>query len=129
MIPGTFIVKVANAIKPEYLIEEGSKSRYIVNLKCSTIKQMEKCLRMMGPKEIVPFHEVKSCFMSGAIWDNDIDDITRLPAKGEEIIATFEMVNDILRCTGLTLIPRKKLDKFDLDAYCNSRQLLKNLLK
>ena len=127
--PGTFVVKVANAIKPEYLIDEGSKSRYIVNLRASTIEGFQKCLLLMGNKEYIPFAVIKDCFLTGVIWDNEVDDITKLPAKGEDIIATFEEKEGKLMCTGLTMIPRKELDNFDLDAYCNSRKLLKNLIK
>lgn len=126
--PGTYIVKVANAVRPEYLIEEGGKSRYIVNLRCAPLVQLEECLKIMGTKEMISFDKVKHCFSSGALWDNEIDDIMRLPAKGEEIIATFEEKEGRLLCTGLTLIPRKQLQKFDLNAYCASRILLKNLL-
>ena len=127
--PGTYIVKVSNSVKPEYLLEDGSKSRYIVNLRASTIDKLQECVALMGRRDTVPFYEVKKCFLSGALWDNDIDDITRLPTKGEEIIATFEMKDDELLCTALTIIPRRQLSTFDLDAYCQSRKLIKQLLK
>lgn len=126
--PGTYVVKVANSVKPDYLIEDGSKSRYVVNLRASTIEKLEECVGLMGRRDSVPFWTVRHCFLSGALWDNDLDDITRLPTKGEEIIATFEMKDEELLCTALTLIPRKQLDTFDLDAYCQSRKLLKSLL-
>ncbi len=45
-----------------------------------------------------------------------------------EVIATFDYVDDILRCTSVTLIPRKELDKFDLDTVCENRSLFKSLL-
>ena len=126
--PGTYIVKVANAVKPEYLIEDGSKSRYIVNLRCAPLPLLEECVSIMGPRELIPFEQVKHCFSSGTLWENEIEDLMKLPAKGEEIIATFEMKEQRLLCTALTLIPRKKLSTFNLDAYCTSRQLLKKLI-
>jgi len=128
--PGTFVLKTANTVKPEYLYGDGAKSRYLVNLRAATIDGFERCLEIMGNNESVEMDKsVYNCFMSGSIWENDLPDITKLPNKGEEIIATFDYVDDILRCTALTLIPRRELDKFDLDAVCSSRKLFKNLLK
>lgn len=127
--PGTFMVKVANTVKPEYLYEDGSKSRFIVNLRCATLDGFEECLQLMGTNETVPFERVNKCFMSGALWESDIEDITVLPIKGEEVIATFDYVDEILRCTALTLVPRKELQDFDLNAHCKSRKLFLKLLK
>ena len=126
--PGTFIVKVTNTVKPEYLYDEGSKARYLVNLKVGTQKGFEACLSKMGNREIINFSEVKDCFLTGAIWDNDLDDIQKLPTKGEKVIATFDYVEDILKCISITLIPRKELQTFDLDALDASRKLFKSLL-
>jgi len=127
--PGTYVVKVANAVKPEYLIEDGSKSRYIVNLRCAPIEKLEECLSIFGKDQQVYFDEVKHCFSSGAIWDNELTDINLLPAKGEEVIATFEEKEDLgLVCVSLTLLPRKKLNNFSLLAYERSRQLLQTLI-
>ena len=127
--PGTHVVKVASSIKPEYLYGDGAKARYIVNLRVATTEGFEECLKIMGNYEMVEFKRVRGCFMSGAIWQNDLEDITRLPAKGEEVIAVFDYIDDILRCTSLTLIPREKLPAFRLESLCKSRQLFKQLLK
>lgn len=127
--PGTYVLQTANTTKPEYLIEDGSASRYIVNLRAATMEGFEMCLERMGSKEYAPFKNLRECFSSGALWDKDIDDITRLPIKGEEVIATFEEKDGKLQCTALTLIPRKELPNFDLDALDKSRNLFKNLLK
>jgi len=126
---GTYIVKVANTVKPNYLIEDGSKSRYIVNLRCATIEGFERCLEKMDNHELIPFEEVRDCFMNGTIWENDLDNVMQLPTKGEEVIITVEKIDDIYRCTSITLIPRKKLDKFDLDTMCKSRNLFRSLLE
>ena len=127
--PGTHVVKVAGSVKPDFIIEDGAKSRYLVNLRVSTIKGFEECLHIMGNRENVPFKDVRHNFMTGALWSNDVDDLERLPAKGESIIATFDYVDDVMRCVSLTLIPRRELNKFDLDAHCNSRGLFKSLLQ
>jgi hypothetical protein len=127
--PGTFMIKVSNTVKPEYLYEDGAKSRFIVNLRCATVEGFEDCLSLMKTNEVAPFDLVRDCFMSGAIWENDLDDLTKLPIKAEEVIATFDYVDDILRCVALTLIPRKELNNFDLDAHCRSRKLFLNLIR
>ena len=128
--PGTFVVKVTNTVKPQYIHGEGSKSRYIVNLRAATMDGFELCVDLMGNNEISEMtKEMYRCFMSGVIWENDLDDISKLPMKGEQVIASFDYIEDVLRCTAITLIPRKKLDGFDLDAVCSSRKLFKSLLE
>jgi hypothetical protein len=127
--PGAFIVQVANTTKPEYLIEDGSASRYLVNLRAATMEGFEKCLEAMGPREYILFSELYGCFATGAIWDKDLGDLTSLPVKGEEVIATFEMKDDQLMCTAITLIPRKALPEFNLDAMDKSRRLFTKLMK
>ena len=87
----------------------------------------QECLNILGNEEVIQFTRVRHCFTSGAIWANDVDDMTRLPTKGENIIATFDYVEGTLMCTALTLIPREKLETFDLDALDESRQLFKEL--
>lgn len=126
--PGTFVVKVANAVKPNYLIEDGSKSRYIVNLRCAPNNKFEECLEIFGRRDQIFFDDVRHCFSSGAIWDNELADIDLLPAKGEEILATFEEKEQGLLCVSLTLMPRRNLQHFDLSAYERSKQLLKALI-
>lgn len=127
--PGTFKVKVLSTVKPEYIYDEGSKARYIVNLRAATVEGFEKCLEIMDIDEWVPFVEVRGCFMSGVIWDNDLSDYESLPIKGEEVIVTFDYVEDVLRCTSLTLIPRKKLTTFKINDMCKNRRLFKEILK
>jgi hypothetical protein len=123
--PGTYIVKVANTVRPHYLIEDGSKSRYIVNLRVATKDNLLECLKVLGVNEAIPFDQVKQFFTSGTIWYNQLDDIEYLPTKGEAVIATF---NDKLQCESITLIPRKELTNFDLDAYNVVKNMYKNLL-
>ena len=127
--PGTYHVKVSNTVKPEFLYEDGNKSRYIVNLRIATPKNFENCLEILGSREYCDFSEVKHCFLAGAIWEKDLVDLTLLPTKGETVIATFDYVDDIMRCVSITLIPRKVLDNFDLEAYNQVKIMYKDLLK
>jgi hypothetical protein len=128
--PGTYKVKVFNTVKPDYLIEDGDKSRYIVNLKTAEIEDLKDCLEIMGHKEEVPFSMVSSKFKSGVIWENNLDDILDLPLKNEEVIANFDYNSyNELSCVSISLIPRTELETFDLNAYCNTRGLIEKLLK
>jgi hypothetical protein len=45
--------------------------------------------------------------MTGAIWEDQIATDADLPSKGEELIAVFGYVKDILMCTNIT-IPRRQ---------------------
>ena len=126
--PGIYKVKVANSVLPNHLYDEGAKARYLVNLRCTTEEGFETCLGIMGNLEIIPYEKIRSCFMSGVIWENNLDDLEKLPAKGEEVIATFEYVEDTLLCTAITLIPRKELPYFELDNFCKNRKLFLKLL-
>ena len=43
-----------------------------------------------------------------------------MPTKGERVIATFEYVDFVLRCTSITLIPRKEPKIFLSSLYLAS---------
>ena len=92
---GTYIVKCANTVRPQYLIHDGSKSRYIVNLRVATKEKLLEALSILGHRDECLFEEVKHCFICGTIWYNHLDDEELLPTKGENLIATF---NDNLQC-------------------------------
>lgn len=127
--PGTYIVNVASNVKSKYLIEDGDKSRYIVNLRVSTLDKLKEAVDILDHREECQFDEVKHCFLSGTIWENSLDETEKLPTKGENVIATFNYVEDKLLCTNVALIPRKRLNMFDYRAYSDSVQLFQKLLK
>jgi len=126
--PGTYHVKVSNTVKPEFLYEDGNKSRYIINLRIATKSGFEECLKIIGNDDYCDFSKVRQCFIAGVIWERDIVDLSLLPTKGESVIATFDYVDDVMRCISITLIPRKTLDNFDLEAYNQIKIMYKNLL-
>lgn len=110
------------------MIEDGSKSRYIVNLKVSTTQKLQNCVKSMGNNEIVSFNAVKKYFISGVIWENEVNELIDLPSKGEEVIATFDYLDDELVCKSINLIPRRTLKTFDLKAIDLTRRLYKKLI-
>ena len=123
--PGTYILKVAN-VSPLY--EDDGYPRYIVNFRAGLPQGFQDCLEIMGNREIVDYVNIRHCFLTGSIWQNKVDDVQDLPIKGEDVIASFDYVDDILQCQCVTLIPRKKPNKFDLNSMCTSRMLLQDLL-
>ncbi len=127
--PGTYMVKAAGRVTENQYIEDGSKSRYLVNLRAASIEQLEECLDIIGEDSTIAFKFVSQCFITGAIWEGDIQNKLDLPTKGEVLIASFDYVDGIMRCTSITLIPRRRLQTFDPDAYDKSRNLLKGLMK
>jgi len=127
--PGTFMVKVSSRVGQKQLIEDGSKSRYLVNLRVATVEQLESCLNLLSTEDEISFSEVRHCFITGVIWENDVNDLLELPTKGETVIATFDYVDEIIRCVSITLIPRRRLQQFDPEAYRKSKDLLKTLFK
>jgi hypothetical protein len=122
--PGTFLCKCATTVKPSYLINDGSKSRFIVNLRVASKEKLMEVLSILGHREECLFEEVKHCFCSGTLWFNQLEDIEFLPTKGETVIATF---NNKLQCESITLVPRKELSNFDLEAFTLSQKLLNNI--
>ena len=50
--------------------------------------------------------------MTGVIWEDQVHVDSDLPSKGEELIAVFDYVDEVLRCTNITLIPRRQPDLY-----------------
>ena len=113
--PGTFIVTVAADITPDSLYVKDSYPRYIVPLRVIRGDDLIKLVRILNDYKVVPFAAVRKYFMSGAIFEEDVDE-SELPVKGEKVIATFENKDNKLLCTHLKLIDRKDLDFVNVDA-------------
>jgi hypothetical protein len=75
----------------------------------------------------IPFAALKRFFMTAALFINDGIDPADLPVKGEEVIATFEYVDEKLLATHLSLIPREELDYLNVDAMDTMYELIKKL--
>ena len=122
--PGTFIVK---SVSRTY-IEDGSKSRYLLNLRAATIDALEHIVGVLGQRNECSFKELEGCFITGTLWANKVQEDIDLPAKGEKVIASYDYNEDgDIWCTGITLIPRRSLKTFNPDAFNTSKQLFKKL--
>lgn len=127
--PGTHFVKCNNKITKYNLYKKDNHPRYIVILKVIHRDNVQKCIDLFGSREEIPFNLIKPYLFTGVIWENQILDPLDLPNKNEELIATFNILDDEIKCTSLTLIPRKELSTIELDQLCKSRKLLNDLLK
>jgi hypothetical protein len=127
--PGTYFVKCNNKITEHNLYKEDEYPRYIVNLKVIHKDNVQKCLNLFGSREEIPFRLIKNYLLTGVIWENQVLSSLDLPNKNEEVIATFSIIGEEIKCSSITLIPRKELDTIQLDEVCKSRKLLNELLK
>ncbi|MCK5788680.1 MAG: hypothetical protein KAH32_06765 [Chlamydiia bacterium] len=108
--PCTVIVKCNSTLEPEKYIS-GEHARWLVNIKA--ISKYNLDLLKEGIKDMtLSYTDVGHLLMVGAIWHTQIVKVSELPVKGERLIATFDYVDDILRCTNITLIPRTEPELF-----------------
>jgi hypothetical protein len=90
--------------------------RYLIPLRVVTGEGLEKILSVLDKgSKIVPFDRVRKHFLTGALWDDDENELY-LPIKGERVAATFDYVDDRLLCTHIELLPREELDYVDVGA-------------
>jgi hypothetical protein len=126
--PCTARVRVSSKVTIKNLWDEGeANERYLVPLRVGI---QEKLIEAAEEIEngFVTYHDLQGCFVTGAIFTNSIDSLKELPVKGEEVLATFDYVDDILRCVSLTLLPRIKLKVFDPDGYNKTKSLFDKII-
>lgn len=124
--PGTHIVAVSNTVTDKQLVSD-NYPRYLVNLRVITLSNLELLVKFMCDKQSIFFKDVSKYFMTGALFKDDINK-EDLPVKGEKIVATFDYVNNVLRCTNIELISRKTLPKIDLKYFDTLKSKLFNIL-
>lgn len=125
---GTYEVTVANS--NNIYIEDGSKSRYLLNLRAGTLDNLIKATKILGSRQFCPFSEVQDCFLTGTVWENNLKEVKDLPIKGEKVLATFTEENpDEYLCTAIGLLPRENLELFDLLEYSKETKEFYNLLE
>lgn len=125
---GVYKVQVAGCSRQ--LFDEGlSTSRYLVHLRAGFLKNLKEAVQRLGNNESCSYNEVRDCFLIGAIWENKIDDLELLPAKGEYVLATIENKNRELICTNITLLPRQSLETFNYLEHCELAAEYERLIK
>jgi len=102
--PCTAIVKVAS--NPGKLYKEDGHNRWILNLRAVTRDNLDILVKIEDSPIEYTFKSISHLLLTGALWENQIVDMVDLPTKGENVIATFDFVGKVLRCTNITTIPR-----------------------
>ncbi len=125
--PGTFIVSVAYDITEENLYLKDEYPRYLVPLRVIRGDKLPQLIKLLKERN-QSFYNIKHYFLTGAIFDNDEFDPILLPAKGEQIIATFDEVDNKLQCTHIKLIDRNDLLYVNFDAIDDLYALAKKFL-
>jgi hypothetical protein len=127
--PGTYTVKVRHNVLNSHI--PGDNARYLVNLWASTIEDLDEVAREIGRDDDISYSALNGRFFTGALWETDYQNTSKLPIKGESVIAVFDL-NDsgVLRCTNVVPIPREKLGRFNISRTSSSESsLLQQLLE
>ena len=110
--PCTIIVQNMSIINYENLYRMDGSNRWILNIKAITEFNLTLIKSLLVKNITLTYADIGHLLMTGALWEDQIEEPEELPAKGENIIAVFDYVDDILRCTNITLIPRKKAELY-----------------
>lgn len=128
--PGTYLVSVACNITKDNYYDKDDYPRYILPLRVITPINLQKVVTFLEHVPTVPYDLVKDCFMTGALFINDNDYLTtELPFKGEQVMATFDYVDEVLRCTNIELLPREELEYINILDFGKFENSIINLLK
>jgi len=110
--PCTLIIQNNSIVDYTKLYKQDGANRWILNLKAITEFNLSLIKSLVDKKMTLAYKDIGHLLMTGALWEDQINKPEELPAKGENIIAVFDYVDEILRCTSVTLIPRKKADLY-----------------
>jgi hypothetical protein len=106
--PCTVIIKNNSTLDFFIKFEKDGHPRWILNIKAITQYNLDLLKQLVKEDNLLYYSDVSHLLMSAALWEEQVEMPIDLPAKGEDIIAVFGYVEDILRCTSITLIPRRK---------------------
>lgn len=123
--PCTAKVRVASDVN--YLTTDNNP-RYLVNLYVIEKNNIETLVNRVGDK-VVDFSYVRDLFISGSIFEDKIADKSELPIKNETILASFDYIDGILRCTHVSPMAREALPMVDLERLNLTQQLFADVMK
>jgi hypothetical protein len=106
--PCTIIVKNNSRVSLKDIYTGDGKPRWILSLKAITEPNLELIKGLCKSDTPLTYEDIGHLLMTGCIWEEQAMLESDLPCKGEEMIAVFDYVKNILRCTSITLIPRKQ---------------------
>jgi hypothetical protein len=105
--PCTMRIRNHTTLKWDNIYDGDGHSRWIVNLKAITAENLA-AVKLITEKSSLHYYDVSKYFLSGALWETQVQSSEELPIKGEEVGCVFDYVDGILRCTNLSIIPRKR---------------------
>lgn len=111
--PCTVIVQNNSSVKHDALYGGELNARWLLNLKAISEFNLKLIQALIKKNVTLTYRDIGHLFMTGALWEEQIDFPEELPVKGENVIAVFDYVDDIIMCKGITLIPRKKAKLFN----------------
>ena len=123
MVRVSYSVTEANIINDEH-------PRLLIPLRATTPAGLEKIVGILNNTPTVPFDTVRDCFLTGAIFLENID-LGNLPVKGDLILASFDYdeTSSKLICNGLSQLPREELEYVKADELLAFHAKMASLLK
>ena len=108
--PGVYMVRVSYSVTEANLIND-DYPRILVPLRVTTPEGLQTIIDLLNTSSVVPFDSVKHCFLTGAIFLENVD-LNNLPVKGDLILASFEYdeSSSKLICNNLSQLPREELE-------------------
>jgi len=131
--PCTIIVKNNTKLDFKKLYDEdGDNPRWLISIKAITKGNLNLLKQLSKENVRMTYQDMGHLLIKGAIWPEQANSPMELPVKGEEIIATFDYVEDVLRCTGITVIPRVQPDLYihsveTIDEINKLEDIIKNM--
>lgn len=108
--PCTIIVKNNSKVSVSDMYTTDGHNRWILNLMVISEFNLTLLKTLTSSNVKLSYRDVGHLLMTGVIWEDQVHLDSDLPSKGEELIAVFDYVEDVLRCTNITLIPRRQPD-------------------
>lgn len=105
--PCTLIIKNNSRLNYDAPYSYDDHTRWLLTLRAVTKENMELIESLLEGGKFISHASISHLLLVGALWEEQVDNSTKLPTKGESVIATFDYVDEVMRCTNITLIPRE----------------------
>jgi len=127
--PGVYMVRVGYTVTEKSLIND-DYPRYLIPLRVTTPDGLQAILDLLNASPVVPFDDVKSYFLYGAIFSEHVTE-TDLPVKGDLILASFDYDENSgkLMCVNLEQLPREELEFVKAEELLNFQAKMASLLE
>ena len=110
--PSTIFVRNNSRLDFNLLYTEDGNPRWLLNLKALTRENLNLIRALAKEPETIWYTDVGHLLITGALWRDQIKAVEYLPVKGEEVIAVFDYVDEVLRCISVTAIPKISPERY-----------------